>query len=65
MEMKRQDVPSINDFVFGGKRELTKPLRVLVAGCGTGDAVIYLAMQANTSPTRRVVCDSRADSVDL
>ena len=31
--------------VFGGTRPYDQPLRILVAGCGTGDAVTYLATQ--------------------
>ncbi|MCK0103605.1 class I SAM-dependent methyltransferase [Pseudohalocynthiibacter sp. F2068] len=33
----------IDHFVFGGKRDWSKPLRALVAGGGTGDALIQLA----------------------
>ena len=36
---------SINHFVFGGQHNLSKGLRVLVAGGGTGDAVIYISQQ--------------------
>ncbi|MFT5180384.1 MAG: SAM-dependent methyltransferase [Alphaproteobacteria bacterium] len=35
----------LNHYVFGGRRDLTKPLSVLVAGGGTGDAAIMLAQQ--------------------
>jgi SAM-dependent methyltransferase len=33
----------LNHYVFGGARDLSKPLKTLVAGGGTGDAVIMLA----------------------
>lgn len=33
----------LNHYVFGGARDLSKPLKALVAGGGTGDAVIMLA----------------------
>ncbi len=33
----------IDHFVFGGQRDWSKPLRALVAGGGTGDALIQLA----------------------
>ncbi|MCB2136767.1 MAG: class I SAM-dependent methyltransferase [Rhodobacteraceae bacterium] len=33
----------IDHFVFGGQRDWSRPLRVLVAGGGTGDALIQLA----------------------
>jgi SAM-dependent methyltransferase len=35
----------LNHFVFAGKRDFTKPFRVLVAGGGTGDATVQLAQQ--------------------
>lgn len=35
----------LNHFVFGGRRDLSIPLRVLVAGGGTGDAAIMLGQQ--------------------
>jgi SAM-dependent methyltransferase len=35
----------LNHFVFGGKLDRSRPLRALVAGGGTGDAVIALAYQ--------------------
>jgi len=39
----------IDHFIFGGQRDWSKPLRVLVAGGGTGDGLIQLAqMMAQT-----------------
>ena len=35
----------LNHYVFGGRLDLSAPLRVLVAGGGTGDATIMLAQQ--------------------
>jgi SAM-dependent methyltransferase len=35
----------LNHFAFGGQRDLKNPLRVLVAGGGTGDAAIMLGQQ--------------------
>ncbi|WP_431855074.1 methyltransferase [Azospirillum sp.] len=35
----------VNHFVFGGRLDLSKPLDVLVAGGGTGDATIMIAQQ--------------------
>ncbi|HEX9465994.1 MAG TPA: class I SAM-dependent methyltransferase [Alphaproteobacteria bacterium] len=35
----------LNHFVFGGRRDFTKPFRALVAGGGTGDAAIMLGQQ--------------------
>lgn len=38
-------IPCINHFVFGGRFDFSTPLRVLIAGGGTGDSLIYLAQQ--------------------
>jgi SAM-dependent methyltransferase len=35
----------LNHYVFGGRRDFSKPFRALVAGGGTGDAAIMLAQQ--------------------
>lgn len=39
------NLDGISHFAFGGRRDFGKPMRVLVAGGGTGDALIYLAQQ--------------------
>lgn len=36
-------LPELNHYVFGGRRDFTKPFRALVAGGGTGDGLIHLA----------------------
>jgi 2-polyprenyl-3-methyl-5-hydroxy-6-metoxy-1,4-benzoquinol methylase len=38
-------LPAINHFVFGGQFDFSTVLRILVAGGGTGDTLIYLAQQ--------------------
>lgn len=54
----------IDYWVFGGLRPYTQPLRVLVAGCGTGDAAIMLAQQmARRHRSGEVVCLDRAEAV--
>ena len=35
----------INHYIFGGRRDFTRPFRVLFAGGGTGDGTIMLAQQ--------------------
>ena len=42
----------IDHYLFAGQRDWSKPLRALVAGGGTGDALIQLA-QMLTSAGRR------------
>ncbi|MDI2091021.1 class I SAM-dependent methyltransferase [Commensalibacter oyaizuii] len=54
----------IDYWVFGGKRSSEQPLRVLVAGCGTGDAAIMIAQQmARRNRSGEVVCLDRAGAV--
>jgi SAM-dependent methyltransferase len=38
-------IVEIDHYVFGGRRDWSKPFRVLIAGGGTGDAAIMLAQQ--------------------
>lgn len=38
-------IHEINHYVFGGKRDFSKPFRALIAGGGTGDATVMLAHQ--------------------
>lgn len=39
------NLAEINHYVFGGRRDFTRPFRALVAGGGTGDATVMLAQQ--------------------
>ncbi len=38
-------IDEVNHYVFGGRLDFARRLRVLVAGGGTGDATIMLAQQ--------------------
>ena len=63
----------LNHYLFGGRRDYTKPFRALVAGGGTGDAAIMLAQQladrgeagtvtyVDLSAASRQVVEARAD----
>ncbi|MDI2112967.1 class I SAM-dependent methyltransferase [Commensalibacter nepenthis] len=54
----------IDYWVFGGYRKITDPLKILVAGCGTGDAAIMMAQQmARQNCPGEVVCLDRAEPV--
>ena len=35
----------LNHYIFGGRRDFSKPFKALVAGGGTGDAAVFLAQQ--------------------
>ncbi len=39
------NIHEINHYLFAGKRDFSKPFRVLIAGGGTGDSTIMLAQQ--------------------
>lgn len=61
------DIRFINHFVFNGRRDFTKPFRVLVAGGGTGDAVIGLGRQLVSlgCPAELVYIDLSARSREI
>lgn len=54
------NLDGINHFLFGGGRDFSRPFRVLVAGGGTGDALVYLAQQLADRG-----CPSRVTYLDL
>ena len=46
----------VNHYVFGGRRDFSRPFRVLIAGGGTGDGTIMIAQQlADRAPAGEVV----------
>lgn len=63
----------INHYIFGGRRDFSKPFRVLIAGGGTGDGLIMLAQHLadrrcpaeivylDLSETARDIAKARAD----
>jgi SAM-dependent methyltransferase len=54
------DMRFINHYVFGGRRDFARPMRVLVAGGGTGDAVVGLGRQL-----RQLGCPAEIVYIDL
>ena len=64
------DFTVINQYIFGGSRNFSDPavpLRILVAGCGTGQGVLNLAAQvAARAPHGEIVAlDISAGSLDM
>ncbi len=55
----------INHYGFQGRRDMRQGLRVLVAGGGTGDAVIHLAEQLRDTPSRAVYLDISQASMNI
>jgi 2-polyprenyl-3-methyl-5-hydroxy-6-metoxy-1,4-benzoquinol methylase len=53
----------VNQYCFAGNRDFTQPFRVLVAGCGTGDSVIWLAHQLQGTPAEIVAIDMSGASL--
>ena len=48
-------LPELNHYLFGGRRDFSRPMRVLVAGGGTGDNLIQLAQYLAASGGRHEV----------
>lgn len=55
----------VNQYCFGGARDFSKGLRVLVAGCGTGDSVMWLAHQLRDTPSEIVALDLSSASLEI
>jgi tetratricopeptide (TPR) repeat protein len=55
----------INQYCFGGTRDFSKGLRVLVAGCGTGDSVMWLSEQLRDTPSEIVALDLSSASIQI
>ncbi len=54
----------IDHFCFGGRRDFREPMRILVAGGGTGDALVFLAEQLRGSPCEFVYLDISEASLE-
>ena len=55
----------VNQYCFGGGRDFGKGLRVLVAGCGTGDSVMWLGEQLRDTPSEIVALDLSSASIEI
>lgn len=55
----------INYYHFGARRDFSKDFNILVAGCGTGDAVITLATQLYGSKARITALDMSTASLGV
>ncbi len=55
----------IDHYCFSGRRDFHRPLRALIAGGGTGDALIYLAEQLRGKPCEFVYLDLCANSMAI
>ena len=55
----------INQHCFGGACDFGKGLRVLVAGCGTGDSVMWLGEQLRDTPSEIVALDLSTASLSI
>ena len=55
----------VNHHCFGGQRDFTKGFRVLVAGGGTGDSVIFLAAQLRETDAEIVYLDISDASLSI
>ncbi len=55
----------VNQYCFGGARDFSKGLRVLVAGCGTGDSVMWLGEQLRDTPSEIIALDLSSASLSI
>lgn len=55
----------LNHHAYGGRRVFDQDFRVLVAGCGTGDSVVFLAEQLRELGGRVVALDISAHSLAI
>jgi len=46
---------TVNQYCYAGRRDFGKPFRILVTGGGTGDPTVFLAVQAATLPNAEIV----------
>jgi len=46
---------TLNQYCYNGRRDFDKPFRILVAGGGTGDSLVFLAVQAAALPGVEIV----------
>jgi SAM-dependent methyltransferase len=60
-------LPAIDHYIFDGARDFSKPMRILVAGCGTGDALMDLGsqMHANRVPAEFMAVDLSEASLGI
>ncbi|HEX4193040.1 MAG TPA: tetratricopeptide repeat protein [Stellaceae bacterium] len=55
----------VNQYCFGGGRDFGTGIRVLVAGCGTGDSVMSLGEQLRDTPSEIVALDLSSASIEI
>jgi SAM-dependent methyltransferase len=55
----------IDHICFSGRRDFERPMRILVAGGGTGDALVYLAEQLRDCPAELFYVDISAASMAM
>lgn len=66
LETSLDFLPRLNHYCFSGKRNFNKGFNVLVAGGGTGDALVYLAEQLrNVKKAKITYVDLSTSSMDI
>ncbi len=59
------ELPRVNALLWGGRRAFDATFRVLDAGCGTGDATVFMAEQLRGTGARVVSLDLSGASLDI
>lgn len=66
MQISTPDILSkVNQYCFGGARDFSKGIRVLIAGAGTGDSALWIAHQLRGTPSEIVALDLSAASLEI
>jgi SAM-dependent methyltransferase len=60
-----QSLMALSHSAWGGKRDLRKGTRILIAGCGTGDSVIHYAEELLDCDARIVAVDLSSKSIEI
>ncbi len=59
------ELPRVNAMLWGGRRTFDRTFRILDAGCGTGDATVFMAEQLRHSGARITSLDLSAASLEI
>ncbi len=59
------ELPRVNAMLWGGRRVYDSTFRILDAGCGTGDATVFMAEQLRDTGARLVALDLSSASLSI
>lgn len=59
------ELPRVNAMLWGGRRTFGRTFRILDAGCGTGDATVFMAEQLCDTGARITSLDLSGASLEI